>query len=317
MNVGQLATIGVIAIAAFAQGCSSNGDVASPSSTEPPKPLLDGTYHVEIDGQRTLRDGGPSPEASTSLQWAFRSACEADACIAVAVPVNDENPPKTGEAAVWDYGDGRWVKTVAGQLACGDEQAPTIETWALRPAGDETFTGTRHLASFGGDCTSVVEQFVTVSRAGDVNPAVVIPAPGGQAPLHPSEGAELRGRYNKTQTRQGQPATPPVALDVMTNCVRNTELCLTYTVYEPTDKPRRVLGYQLRDGRWTSAVPYDQTCPDGSPVRITVETEWPMPQRRPDPGEPIAELLGTQRDVYAEPCVKTIESQLTLERIGN
>jgi hypothetical protein len=277
--------------------------------------MLDGTYRVDIDGQRTLRDGRPSPEQSTSLQWAFRSSCESGACIAVAVPVNDEDPPKTGDAAVWDFVDGRWIKTVAGQLACGDGQAPTMETWSLRPDDSGSFEGTRHLAFFGGGCASVLEQFVTVSRVGDVNAALAIPAPASQAPLHTSAGAALRGRYNKIQTRQGQVVTPAIALAVTTDCVRNTERCLTFTVYDPPERPlRRVAGYQLLDGRWSSVVPYDVTCPDGTPVRITVATEWPMPQGHADP---IAKLVGTQRDVYAEPCVKTVESQLVLERIGD
>ena len=175
-------------------------------------------------------------------------------------------------------------------------------------------TGTRHTAFFGGGCGSVLEQFVTATRAGDVNPAVTIPDPAEEPALKPSAGAGLWGRYNKIQTQEGQPPIPVIELAVTTNCVRNTEQCLTYTVYEPVDKTRRVSGYQLLGGRWASAVPYDVTCPDGSPVRITVETEWPLPQQ---PANPIPRLVGIQRDVYAEPCVKAVESQLVLERIGD
>jgi hypothetical protein len=313
MGIGWLATASLIAIGLI-QGCSSTSETAPPSASTPPKPALEGTYQVDIDGRRTLRDGGPDPEASTSLQWAFRSSCDLDACTAVAVPVDLENPPKTGEPSIWDYVDGAWVKTVTGHSTCGGTSTPTLETWSLRPGGAATLTGTRHLAFFGVGCGSVIEQFVAGSRTGDVSPAVVIPDPAAQPPLTPSIGAGMWGRYNKIQTQAGQPPIPVIELDVTTNCIRNTEQCLTYTVYEPPDKPRRVSGYQLLDGRWSSAVPYDVTCTDGAAVRIAVETEWPLPQR---PANPIERLVGTQRDVYAEPCVKTVESQLVLERIGD
>ena len=313
MGIGRAVTVGLVAVGIMS-GCSSTTHTASPSSSEPVVPRLDGTYRVQIDGQRTLRDGVLSPEQSSSLQWAFRAACEA-ACVAVAVPVNDENPPKTGDASVWDYRNGAWVKTVTGQLACGGAAAPTLETWSLRPGDDGTFTGSRHLALFGGSCGSVVEQVVTVSRTGDVNPALAIPDPVAQPALKPSAGAGLRGRYRKIQTPHGQPPIPVVELSVETNCIRNTEHCLTYTVYDPPGIPyRRASGYQLLDGRWFSAVPYNVTCPDGAAVRITVDTEWPLPERSADP---IERLVGVQRDVYAEPCVKTVESQLVLERIGD
>jgi serine/threonine-protein kinase len=322
MSVGRLATAGIVAASLLA-GCSSTGERASPSSSEQPKPvpMLDGTYRVEIDGQKTLRDGGPSPEQSTSLQWAFRSGCAGrdehqrdEGCIAVAVPVNDAAPPQTGAPSVWDYVDGAWVRTVDGGLKCRDVPTPTLETWSLTPGDGGTFTGTRHLAFFGTGCGSVIEQFVTGTRSGDVDPAVVIPDPASQPPLKPSAGAGLWGRYNKIQVQQGQPPIPVIELGVTTNCVRNTENCLTYTVYEPPDKPRRVSGYRLLDGRWASAVPYDVTCADGSPVRITVETEWPLPLHPPNP---IPRIAGVQRDVYAQPCVKAVESQLVLERIGD
>jgi hypothetical protein len=313
MGIGRLATAGLIAVGLIA-GCSSSTQTPGPSPSEKPKPVLDGTYRVEIDGQRTLRDGGPSPDQSSSLQWAFRSDCGSNACVAVAVPVNDETPPKTGEPSIWDYVDGAWVRTVTGRLDCGGTPAPTLETWSLRPGAGNALTGTRDLAFFGAGCASVLEQFVTVDRTGDVGPAVAIPDPATQPPLKPSAGAGLWGRYNKIQKQPGQPPIPVIELDVTTNCIRNTEHCLTYTTYEPPDKPRRVRAYQLLDGRWSSAVPYNVTCPDGSAVRITVETEWPLPAQ---PANPIPRLVGTQRDVYAEPCVKSVESQLVLERIGD
>jgi hypothetical protein len=312
MDFMRLATVGFIALAVIS-ACSPAPGPTGASSPAEPDAVLDGTYRVEIDGARTLRDGGPSPDASASLQWAFRSSCRS-ACIAVAVPVNDEDPPKVGTPAVWDYVKGAWVKTAAGQLACGGALTPTLETWSLRPGDHDTLTGMRHLAFFGTGCGSVLEQFVTVSRVGDVRAAVSIPDPATQAALKPSAGAGLRGRYNKVQTPQGQPALPVITLTVRTNCIRNTEHCLTYTVYEPPDKPRRVSAYQLLDGRWFSAVPYDVTCPDGQAVRITVETEWRLPER---PADPIPRLVGVQHDNYAEPCARTVESQLLLERIGD
>jgi hypothetical protein len=203
---------------------------------------------------------------------------------------------------------------VTGRLACGGSLSSTLETWSLRPGGADTLTGTRHLAFFGPDCGSVLEQFVTVSRIGTVHTGLHIPDPATQAALKPSAGAGLRGRYNKVQTPLGQAAMPVIVLSVATNCIRNTEHCLTYTVYEPSDRPRRVSGYQLLDGRWFSSVPYDVTCPDGQPVHIIVETEWRLPQR---PADPIPQLVGTQHDHYAEPCARTVESQLVLERIGD
>lgn len=313
MDIGRLATACLVAAVTVA-GCSSSSAPTTASPAQLSEPQLDGTYRVEIDGRRTLRDGAPNPDASTSLTWAFRSSCDST-CIAVAVPVNDEDPPQIGEPAVWDYVSGGWVKTVTGALECGGAPTPTLETWALRPAAGDTLTGIRHLAFFGTGCGSILEQSVTLTRTGDVKAPVTIPDPTSQAALKPSVGAGLRGRYNKIQTRQGGEAMPVIALDVTTNCVRNTEHCLTYTVYDPPEKPlRRVAGYQLLDGRWSSAVPYDKTCPDGSAVRVTLETQWLLPE---PPADPIPRLAGTQRDVYPEPCMNAVESQLVLARIGD
>jgi len=306
MLIVRLATAAVIAVIA-ASGCS-------PAARPAAAPGLDGTYRVTIDGRRTHRDGVAYPEPSTAVQWAFRSACRGDACVAVAVAVSEQDPPKTGEPAVWDLVDGAWVKTVDGQLNCGGVPTPTLETWSLRPADGGGLTGTRHLAFFGPGCGAVLEQSVIVERIGDVKPAVALPDPAAQPPLIRSAGAGLRGRYQKIQTYPGRPPLPVVELAVRTNCIRNTEHCLTYTVYEPPDKPRRVSGYRLRDRMWTAAVPYDGACPDGAPVRVTVETGWAMP---PQVTDPIVRLVGTQRDVYAEPCANTVESQLVLQRIGD
>jgi hypothetical protein len=311
MFVGRLAI--AVLVAASLGSCSSTAAPTATPPTDGPERPLDGTYRVEIDGQRALRDGLASAETSATLDWAFRSDC-ARTCVAVAVPVSHDDPPQTGAPAAWDLEDGAWVKTVSGQLECGGAVTPTLETWRLRPAEGGALTGTRHLAFFGPTCGSVLEQFVTVRRIGEVAAAVHIPDPADQPALTRSVGAGLHGRYHKIQTYAGLEANPAIELTVATNCVRNSDHCLTYTVYEPPDKPRRVSGYQLTDGAWTSAVPYHGACPDGVAVRISVDTRWPLPEQ---PADPIPRVVGTQRDVYAEPCVRTVESQLVLERIGD
>ena len=150
MGIGRLAPAPVSWLSACLGGARRAARQRAPLRATSRAPELDGTYHVEIDGQRTLRDGAPSPDQSTTLQWAFRSDCGSSACIAVAVPVNDKTPPKTGEPSIWDYVDGAWVRTVTGRLDCGGTLAPTLETWSLRPGDVGTLTGTRYMAFFGG-----------------------------------------------------------------------------------------------------------------------------------------------------------------------
>jgi hypothetical protein len=71
---------------------------------------------------------------------------------------------------------------------------------------------------------------VTATRTGDVEPAVTVLDPAKQAPLTPSAGAGFRGRYNKMLTGSDGQRASDVELTVTTNCIRNTDHCLTYSV---------------------------------------------------------------------------------------
>jgi hypothetical protein len=79
---------------------------------------------------------------------------------------------------------------------------------------------------------------------------------------------------------------------VTTSCIRNTEHCLTYS-------PSTLL---------------QTNCSDGSPTTFDSHTEFVLPHQ---PANPIPRLTGTRRDVFADPCPGTQESDVVLERIGD
>jgi hypothetical protein len=324
MNLKHLAVVALIATCVLA-GCSKKETPSpSPSPTaqsataqSKPAAALDGTYRLDFDRTQQTMDGRPSPEDPYSRTYAFKSACNGNACVATGIRLNDQDPkqPAPGGAIVLDYLDGSWVRTYNNTQTCRGVQVPVLESWSFKPGdGGAPAVGTRRLAFTMAPCAGAFEQPLTATRTGDVDPAVQLPDPAKVVPLKHSAGEGFRGRYKRTSTppAPAQPTTSEVT--VTTGCVRNYDHCLTYVTTDGVNgAPPTVEGYELSDGLWTLDRPFEGKCPNEAPVNGATHIEFLEPGGAADP---IAKVTGTQSDL-ADPCPGTTNADITLERIGD
>jgi hypothetical protein len=326
MKSGRLFAVVVIADVLLA-GCSgtetpgpssSQQSSAQQSSTQAVRPaaMLDGVYRLDFDLQRQLRNGVPDPGKPFSQLYAFRSVCDGDTCIAVGRRLRDDAPTQPAEqpAVVLDFVKGEWVSTVSGKNPCGGGQSPVLQSWSLKPGDGGVMKGTRRLAFFSLECGSAYEQPMTATRTGDVDPGLAMPDPAKEPPLKEVTAEGFRGRYNKSLTAKDGQKAPDVQVDVSTTCVRNALHCLTYAVYStPGGKDRSVRAYEFQGKTWTGQVRLLTNCTSGAGVIETTYSEWLLP----DPAtNPFPRLTGTQREVYPQPCVGAVVSDVVMVRIG-
>jgi serine/threonine-protein kinase len=315
---------------------STRGSASSPSSTQesnpspPPstqvaKPAvqLDGVYRLDFYLDKQTRNGAKIDGAPFSLSYAFKSSCDGDKCIAVARQVRPDEP----DEAVADrpnvfldlVNGNEWVTTTAGMNKCGGGEAPTLQSWSLKPGDGGTLTGTRRLAFFSPDCSGAYEQPMSATKTGNVDADLTMPDPAKEAPLKTSAAEGFSGHYKKSLTPKDNGQKPAdVEIDVSTTCIRNVDHCLTYAVYTaPGGKDRSVRAYQFEGKTWTGVVTYPTKCASGVDVTETTHSKWELPDGAEQAGGPLQRLTGTQTEVYPAPCEAMVESAILLERIGD
>jgi serine/threonine-protein kinase len=165
-------------------------------------PVLDGTYRLDYDrakqtvnGQATA-DGPPWPP----LWLAFRSLCTSAGCVATGAQLaNENNQAPIGDAKVLRFVDGHWQDTpqLRAPGPCpGATNGTTTEnmtrTWSWEPQHDGTLRGTDNLTVLTNECGdqgNVYRTPLSVTRTGDVPPAVVLADPTlFVAPAAPATG---------------------------------------------------------------------------------------------------------------------------------
>jgi serine/threonine-protein kinase len=273
-------------------------------------------FHLE----KQTRNGKKVDGALFSLSYAFKSICDGDKCIAAGRQVRPDEPdePVADRPNVFlDLVNGNeWVTTTAGMNKCGGGEAPTLQSWSLKPGDGGTLTGTRRLAFFSPDCSGAYEQPMSATRTGNVDADLTMPNPATEPLVKTSAAEGFSGHYKKSIIPEDKGQKPAdVEVDVSTTCIRNVDHCLTYAVYtSPGGKDRSVRAYEFEGKTWTGVVTYPTKCASGADVTETTSSEWGLPDPVTDP---IAQLTGTQTDVYPAPCEATVKSAILMERIGD
>ncbi len=170
------------------------------SSAVPPAPAatpgapvpLDGSYRLQV--QRTKQTfnyvADPQP-LDVNTWWAVRSSCNATACTAAAVRLDDGDHQQAASAAgrqlIMRFRDGRWQSQPDDvQVACvgpdglTQTQATTV-VLSLRPQPRGEFVGEETVTVQTSECgqrSAVMRIPAVLSRSGDVPPAVTGLDPG-------------------------------------------------------------------------------------------------------------------------------------------
>ena len=166
-------------------------------------PVLDGTFRIEyqwakqtVNGKQTTGDG------TTGIDWwAFRSLCTSTGCVATAAQLAEENhQAPVGGGALLRFVDGHWHQSPNPGVAEGcpgndNPQATTNTTfeWSFEPQPDGTLRGLQTHINLSNECGNqgkVYRTPLTVTRTGDVPPAVILadPALFLPPPAPPSTG---------------------------------------------------------------------------------------------------------------------------------
>lgn len=217
-------------------GCSGGDEERA---TVTPLVSLDGSYVVEYDGTALVNGATGTGRIDGKVGWVFRTACDGDGCVAaggsIVDPANPTAPLQNPRVA--DYLDGRWtmVNLTENSVSCtgpGGEKL-TADGWAVWDIGiadDMTLAPT--VTTIGtGDCPSVSVATPTMTRVGDPLPDFPAPDPAAQPAREVPAAAAFRGEYTVTTTRRGQPARAETdRRDVVTNCLRSEDRCVTTAV---------------------------------------------------------------------------------------
>jgi hypothetical protein len=159
-----------------------------------------------------------------------------------------------------------------------------------------------------------------LTRTGDVDAGLTMPVPAKEPPRKPAPPEGFRGRYMKSVATKDGTKAPDVEIEVSTSCIRNVLHCLTYAVYTPPGtKGRSVLAYEFKGKTWKGGIRQGgirqlTKCPSAAGVTLTTNSEWWLPAAIADP---IPRLMGTQQELYPQPCPAAVVSDVVITRIGD
>jgi hypothetical protein len=156
-------------------------------------PVLDGTFQVELEWPKQTFNGqaitSNAPPQPTSDWVAFRSLCTSAGCAATGTYLANENhQAPIGGAVVFRFVDGHWQNTPelldpgpCPGATTGNVTDNAMSTWSWEPQPDGTLRGIQtvtHLTNECGKQGNIYRTPLSVTRAGDVPPAVVVADPG-------------------------------------------------------------------------------------------------------------------------------------------
>lgn len=310
-------------------GCSPDASPSPPPvtvSTEVAQPQapLDGVYRMDVAADQNLANGVPAPQEPYSREYAIRSACGEQGCVAAVTRLDDDDTRgERGPQTPLDYVGDQWVTAEYSTAPCGDSTAVVFGQWQLTPQADGSLVGTRTVASFGsGECTFLWSMPMTVTRTGDIGSDVEIDDPASVEPRKQYAAAALSGAYDITSTVTTPiQATPTsTAAQVSTLCARTSDRCLTL-LENIGGNPQSVVAMLFADEMWTSAAVWpDPPCEEtagidttpGGPPEMTTSLDLPQPTP-----SPITTVTGT-RKTDNEGCFPSLYTEtLSLKRTGD
>lgn len=314
-----------------ATGCSSAVSAVPPpqSAVVIYEPALDGTYRLDLDGKHVLVNGKAMHAPPAPSLFAIRSACSHSGCVATGTLLQgDDSKRATDYTVVLDYVNGGWQMAAPNTFSCPDDStSPGVVAWFVKPGPGRTLVGTYYAAhAVGVDCVSAMQAPMTLTRVGDVDPAVAVADPHAVPALSASAQDGLKGKYSQVNTYRGAGGAPQTGevevqaktVDMMTMCLRNTEQCwalatATYhgtTVQWPLAFANGVWSVSRRASR-------DEGCPDRSTTEMVMHSDYPMPQ---PPLNPVPQLTGTESldfDSPSTPCAGAFAYDSVLKRTGS
>ncbi|OBA68949.1 hypothetical protein A5641_16620 [Mycobacterium sp. 1554424.7] len=248
---------------------------ATPPNTGP----FTGVYHVRF-GQGTTLEGVPGQGAAAETDtYAVRSACGSSGCRATARRIGGEL--RLASSAVFDEVDGRWLAVTIGSDKCREAPAEVWQVLTLQPRPDGTFAGEYR----GGSANACNEKrTVTFTRSGDVD-INTLPDPSTLPPRVVSPAEALHGRYHLMRKFKSGIAPQQTDQDVVTDCLRSGDRCMSYFHSKTSDTPLVFEG-----GNWTLHVEHDDNDPGcGGAVYARATGHYALPQ---PPQDPITQLVG-------------------------
>ena len=324
------ATVSVASAMSVVMGCSSGAPVATPSppATALDEPVLDGTYRLDLDGNRVLVNGKAMHAPPAPSLFAFRSACSHSGCIATGTLLQGtDSKHASAYTVVLDYVSGGWQMASPNTFGCSDgSTSPGVVAWFIKPRPDKSLEGTYYAThAVGVDCVSTMQAPMSLTRIGDVEPGIPVADPRAVTALSASAPDGLKGRYRQVSTYRGQGKPPPndeielesKTVDMMTMCVRNTEQCwaLATANYggETVQWPMAFV-----NGVWSVSrrASHNEGCPNRSTTETVMHSDYPMPQ---PPLNPVPRITGTESFDFhstSTPCAGAFDYDSVLERTG-
>jgi serine/threonine-protein kinase len=154
---------------------------------------------------------------------------------------------------------------------------------------------------------------MTITRTGDLNPAVTVADPETLPALTNSPAAGFEGRYRyKLVDRATGETSSDVFYDVETFCLRTGERCISSFVSESR---KSNLAYVFADSKWVlGPTPLPIKCENGQDGQRTRTGELTLPEQEQDPFQT---LTGTAHSVDTGRCHLTVDFDTTIERTGD
>jgi hypothetical protein len=319
---GILTKLRVIAVAVAVAGLTAACSLGAKAAESPGEPIrsgaaLNGTYRLDFDAAQQLAGGEPQPYDPFARWFAFRSTCSASGCIATGSRVKADDPGQPADPAfsvVLDWVGGEWVTTFAADETCGNKDTAVLVSWALKPGGGDTLTGTRIESSVTPGCAYNTQIPIAVKRIGDVDAAIAVADPAAQPPLKHSTPNDLSGRYSGKVTNPATGTSQTRPLEIASACVRNTDQCRMLATTTRNDGTRSVQALHFADGKWSTDLHQVAKCSDGSTGDANGHWEYVMPTR---PKTPIVKVRGTEHQVSTGSCATTTDFKLLLARTGD
>lgn len=317
MHLFRTACVAVLSVAVVA-ACADRGTPAASKAPKPSAPSFDGTYRFDFDGSQQLAGGEPKPTKPRTRTYALRSACTDAGCTATATKLADNDPKRKSDPPVdlvLDYVDGHWQTALREDGACSDSdiKGPSITAWILQPQPDGTLTGTSYVAmNPSPDCAVATSTPVTVTRQGDVDPAVSVADPGKQAARSPSAPEGFTGHYTETSVLQDSSKPGSRRIAVQTMCVRNTDQCASFKSYL-AEGNTVVNSLLFSNGKWLLDQRTEVRCPDGGTAKTVKHEEYVLPQ---PVSRPLPNVSGSVRFDAADSCPAQ-QLDISLQRSGD
>ncbi|WNG92385.1 hypothetical protein [Mycobacterium sp. ITM-2016-00318] len=319
---------------ALVVSCSTGDETKSSSESKTSaRPKFDGLYEVQTDLSKRKVNFAPDPSNEKKpFKLAVRSACAADnECTATALTLGDDmkEVPNTG-LLVFDLVDGHWlsVKEVSdGSCQLNPDlrtvKAPYFSIWNVEAKDDGPMTG-QGLYVGTNDCMNISDVPATFTRTGDVPADVTLPDPASQPKRVTSPAAGLRGKYSGSMVTADQPDWKfSQVWEADTHCLRTGVKCLTTVALtqrdenQPGSSTAFPADYIFENGRWTGGTASGPIeCAEGKGrTTKSITGTFALPSA-PVPN-PITNVVVDQATTLGDPCASTINSQITLNRIGD